>query len=70
MECVVCCRTGFYGSAVCAFSQEAIDAAFNGTFKEKPSENEEWQRVDESDIPAQRPGDVSDDQLLKRTTSS
>ncbi|XP_022207444.2 semaphorin-1A [Nilaparvata lugens] len=53
------------GSAVCAFTMDAIMQTFDGYFKEQSSMNSNWLRVPSSKVPEPRPGDcVSDSRTL------
>ncbi|XP_075215062.1 semaphorin-1A-like [Lycorma delicatula] len=53
------------GSAVCAFTMDAIMESFKGQFKEQSSMNSNWLRVPPSKVPKPRPGEcVSDSRTL------
>ncbi|XP_055338493.1 semaphorin-2A-like [Paramacrobiotus metropolitanus] len=52
---------GFQGSAICAFTLEDIEKAFNGRFKEQASVSAAWLPVLKSDVPEPRPGRCMED---------
>ncbi|OQV16107.1 Semaphorin-2A [Hypsibius exemplaris] len=54
----------FEGSAICAFSLEDIERAFNGRFKEQTSVSSAWLPVLKSDVPEPRPGRCVEDTKL------
>lgn len=53
------------GSAVCAFSMDAVMKTFDGPFKEQATMNANWLKVSPSKVPDPRPGQcVSDSRTL------
>ncbi|KAK6188942.1 hypothetical protein SNE40_005016 [Patella caerulea] len=50
---------GLTASAICAFSVQDIENAFNGPFKDQSHSKANWLPVPESDVPYPRPGNCS-----------
>lgn len=62
--------SGFRGSAVCAFTLDAIENVFKGRFKEQATSSSSWLPVLSSKVPQPRPGEcVNDTQALPGNTS-
>lgn len=53
--------TGLMGSAICTFTLEDIEKAFNGKFKEQATSSSAWLPVLTNKVPEPRPGQCVND---------